>query len=135
MSENCHELLDWPNFNLVFCYQLPPSITYPPRQREGGKTTVIGWKEIEMMKVTSRPAGEQLVMTVFILYTSEIPALSINLKNEILRVEPSLGVKMAIYSEERPRVQKILCGSLTHAFPPSAGLPCNEAMTKLKVTT
>lgn len=30
----------------------------------------------------------------------EIPALSINLKNEILRVEPSLGVKMEIYSEK-----------------------------------
>lgn len=115
MSENCHEQLDWPNFNLVFCSQLSPSITYPLRQREGGKTTVIGWREIEMMKITSRPAGEQLarpageqlVMTILNLYTSEIPALSINLKNEILRVESSLGVKMVIYWEERPRVQKI----------------------------
>lgn len=30
----------------------------------------------------------------------------INLKNETLRFEPSLGVKMAVYSEERPRVQE-----------------------------
>lgn len=103
--------------NLVPRSQLSPSTMYPLRQREGGDTTVLGSREIEMMNVTSCLAGEQLGMTIsFFIERRSQPSL-INLKNEILRSESSLGSKIAILLGRKTNSTAIYRGrSMAHAF-------------------
>ncbi len=135
MAENCLERMDWPNFNLVFRSQLSPSIMYPLRQREVENTTVLGWREIEMMKVTSRPAGEQLVMTISILYITEIPALSSTSKTRFQGSNLALGSRWQSTRNNDQEYRNIPWWKHGARIPSFCGSISHEAMTKLKVTT
>lgn len=130
MTENCHEQLDWSKFNLALWSQLSPSAMYHLRQREVGITTVLAWRE---MKVTSCPTEEQLVRRFHFVYKEVLNPL-IKFRNEILRFEPSLGVKMAILLGRKALSTATSCGGrMTHTFLSSAGQPCDKAKSKLNI--